>query len=329
MSLTTKWPQPRPLQLALALLLLLIGLAASLAIHQRSLHEQLFYSLKSLWHQAERQAHSIWLPDYRVNIQALPIAGIKNNLSGLAWDEHRHQLWAVVNNKEALLTLDAQGQLTNHYPLKGFADVEAIAYLGDDLLMLVEERAQALVIVPVPRHAGPLYREDYQAITLGLSQGGTANMGFEGIGYDSQGDRLFVVKEHSPRKLYEIRGIKTSLNGQLNLHIIDRHEWIDDKQMARDLSSVEVDPNTGHLLLLSDESEMLIELDRRGQLVSYLSLLDSLPGLKKDIAHPEGVALDQAGNLYLVSEPNLFYRFSRQTAPLNSSSYQINKDVFQ
>ncbi|MDS4015595.1 MAG: SdiA-regulated domain-containing protein, partial [Candidatus Accumulibacter sp.] len=35
-------------------------------------------------------------------------------------------------------------------------------------------------------------------------------------------------------------------------------------------------------------------------------------GLKADVPQAEGVALDDRGTLYLVSEPNLFYVFSRK-----------------
>ena len=152
-------------------------------------------------------------------------------------------------------------------------------------------------------------REDYAAVSL--STGASDNSGFEGLGYDRAGDRLFVVKEHSPRKLYEIQGIKASLNGQLNLHIIDREAWIEDKNMASDLSSVHYDERTGHLVLLSDEAKMMLELDGEGELVSFRSLWSGFAGLKSSVPQGEGMTFDDSGDLYLVSEPNLFYAFKR------------------
>ena len=274
------------------------------------LDERIFYAMQSAWHADSRQARSLWLPEYRVRVDARPVASISDNLSGLTFDERRNHLWAVVNNPEELVAIDANGQFMARYPLEGFTDVEAVTYLGDDLLVVAEERSHTLVIMPVPSRPGALQRGDFASLSLPV--GSEENAGFEGLGYDRAGDRLFVVKEHSPRKLYEIQGLKASLDGQLNIKVIDREAWIEDKDMASDLSSVHFDERTGHLVLLSDEAKMLLELDGRGELVSFRSLWSGFAGLDKCVPQAEGVTFDARGDLYLVSEPNLFYAFERK-----------------
>ena len=77
---------------------------------------------------------------------------------------------------------------------------------------------------------------------------------------------------------------------------------------VRDMSSLAIDPRTGHMLVLSDESRLLVELDEHGETVSYISLVR---GFKKSINQAEGVAIDEHGTIYLVSEPNLFYVFKK------------------
>ncbi|MCQ4319843.1 SdiA-regulated domain-containing protein [Stutzerimonas stutzeri] len=297
----------RPQAWALAML------AAGLLYAGTTFHldERVFYSLQSAWHEDSRQAHSLWLPEYQVRVEAKPVATVGNNLSGLTFDEQRNQLWAVVNNPEELVALDLDGELIARYPLKGFVDVEGITYLGDNLLAVVEERSQSIVILPVPSQPSELVREDYAAVSLSMDA--SDNSGFEGLGYDRAGDRLFAVKEHSPRRLYEIQGIKASLNGQLNLNIIDREAWIEDKDMASDLASVHYDERTGHLVLLSDEAKMLLELDSEGELVSFSSLWRGSAGLDNSVPQAEGMTFDARGDLYVVSEPNLFYAFERKS----------------
>ncbi|MGH8436497.1 MAG: SdiA-regulated domain-containing protein [Pseudomonas sp.] len=304
-GLLGRLPGLTPLHWGMALLLLTL----SYQVVSRHLDHRLYFWLKTSSQQAEWETRSIWLPDFSVREQAVPVVGIGNNLSGLVYDEQRDQLWSVVNNPPELQALSKSGELLERYSLSGFSDVEDLTLLDNGLLLLVEEGKQALVVVPLPKGPGTLYREDYQALTLGIGAGG--NQGFEGVGYDRKGDRLYVVKEHSPRQLYEIQGLRKSLQGNFDLKVIDRSDWISNKIFATDLSAVHFDNKTGHLLLLSDESKLLMELTDQGELVSLRSLFRGFAGLAHSVPQAEGVTMDERGNLYLVSEPNLFYRFSR------------------
>ncbi|WP_460359732.1 SdiA-regulated domain-containing protein [Salmonella enterica] len=48
-----------------------------------------------------------------------------------------------------------------------------------------------------------------------------------------------------------------------------------------------------------------------GELPSYITGADS--GLERDIPQAEGIASDGRNSLWIVSEPDRFYRFSRTT----------------
>lgn len=274
------------------------------------LDERLYYWIKTSLHQEHWQSRSLWLPQYRVTIDAKPVAGVSNNLSGLSYDPDRQQLWAVLNSPEQLLRLNLDGEVLERHALEGFKDVEDVAYLGDDLLLLVEERNHTLVVVLVPEEGGPLQRQGQRALTLNIGAGD--NNGFEGLAYHPGSDRLFVVKERKPRKLYEIRGLRRSLEGDFDLEVIDRQDWVDRVSFARDLSAAHFDERTGHLVLLSDESKLMVELGVNGELISFRSLLRGFAGLQDSVPQAEGLTFDRQGNLYLASEPNLFYRLERQ-----------------
>lgn len=292
-----------------AWLLLLILLVGTYQVRTAHLDDRLYYWLTT-------PAVSQWTPDsllgrqYKVQVDAKPVPGVGNNLSALSYDEQRDQLWAVLNNPEELLAMSKDGEVLARYPLSGFSDVEGVTYLGDGMLLLAEERDHALVVVPVPQRSGALFREDYRSLTLGIQRDG--NQGFEGVGYDRARDRLFVVKEHSPMKLYEIRGLKGSMSGNFDLEILDHDDWIRDSVFASDLSSVHFDERTGHLALLSDESKRIMELDGdSGKLIGFRNLDSDFAGLDEAVPQGEGMTFDDRGNLYIVSEPNLFYRFGR------------------
>ncbi len=76
-----------------------------------------------------------------------------------------------------------------------------------------------------------------------------------------------------------------------------------------DFSGLHFDNNTRHLLFLSHESNLVAEVSLDGIQVSFAELEKGFLGLKKDIPQAEGVTMDNNGNLYIVSEPNLFYSF--------------------
>lgn len=246
--------------------------------------------------------------EYQVVIDARAVDGVVGNLSGLTYDEVRDHLWAVVNNPEELLAMSRDGQVMARYALSGFSDVEGITYLGDDLLLVAEERKHSLVAIPVPGIETDFLRDDYSALTLDIES--DTNGGFEGVGYDRARDRLFVAKEHSPMRLYEIRGFKASLQGDFSLQIFDRANWIKKSVFAKDLSSVHFNAQTGTLALLSDASKRILELDGdNGKLISLRNLKQGFAGMLNSTPQAEGLTFDDQGSMYIVSEPNLFYRF--------------------
>jgi uncharacterized protein YjiK len=80
----------------------------------------------------------------------------------------------------------------------------------------------------------------------------------------------------------------------------------------RNVSALSFHERTGHLLVLSYASKLLVEYGREGEPFSMMPLWRCWHGLSHSIPHAEGVATDPDENIYIVSEPNLFYRFERQ-----------------
>lgn len=299
----------------IVLCLMLLG---AFQLHVHHLDDRLYYWYKTTMHTKTWQNHSTWLPAYQVDIDAKPVTGINNNLSGLTFDPDLNILWAVTNGPNELLALSTAGEIQARYQLKGFDDVEALAYLGQGQLVVAEERKQNLVIIQIPiqqdgtpQPTATLQYGEHPSITLALWD--EDNKGIEGLAYDLKNDRLYVTKERDPIQLLEVSGIQASLKQGLSVQVRNLSNIVQDNVFATDLSSATFDQKNGHLILLSDESKLLIELTAAGQVISFRSLSRGFAGLRRGIPQAEGVSIDDDGNLYVVSEPNLFYRFTRDT----------------
>ncbi|WP_152219075.1 SdiA-regulated domain-containing protein [Pseudomonas sp. SCB32] len=311
--------QPHPLRhrfswrawawLALVLVLLLPAVTLALLKHWP---QRAYFYFSSQLHAADWAGRSVWLPDYKVVIDALPVKGIESDLSAISFDFDHDRLIAVTNSGAMkLAVLSKSGEMLAQYPLVGFEDVEGVAYLGDGLVAVSDENLQQIDFFALPEQPGQsIDARDVQSIALAINPS-VHNKGFEGLTYDAEHDRLFIGKERGPRQIYEITGVRASLAGKLQLKVIDHTAWVKRSVFGTDISDLHYDHKSGHLLVLSEESRLIMELDGQGELVSFRSL-GGFGDLKRAAPQAEGLTMDADGNLYVVSEPNLFYRFEKQ-----------------
>lgn len=300
-------------QWRLGWLLMVLGLMVLYAASSRFYwHQQVYFYLQNRWTGDTAPGKNLWLPGYHLLIDGKQLENTLHNLSGITYDYDRDRLLAVTNGSPMeILALSKTGEVLERYPLAGFEDVEGITYMGNGRVALADEDLQQLDVIDLPTVVRPIHVDEAQfiALAINLSQ---SNKGFEGVTYDAVNDRLLAIKERDPRQLYEISGVMKSLGGPLRIKVTDLTSWINRSVFARDLSDACYDPKTGHLVILSDESKSLIELDGDGKFVSFLPLRSGISQLKDDAPQAEGVTMDSSGNLYVVSEPNLFYRFQKK-----------------
>ncbi|WP_137820729.1 SdiA-regulated domain-containing protein [Pseudomonas sp. 2FG] len=203
------------------LVLLAVAIVSVVATIKFRWHERLYFYVVSTQNAPAWVGKSIWLPDYKVYLDEKPIQGIGNDLSGLTYDYDKGRLLAITNaGPMQIVSLSKSGEVIDQYPLVGFEDTEGIAYMGNGLVVIVDERIQQLCFLRLPETPGPIDKKDAKFISLGINLG-PSNKGFEGITYDTENDRLFVAKERGPRQLYEITGVRKSLEGNLQINIRD------------------------------------------------------------------------------------------------------------
>ncbi|MGH8601972.1 MAG: SdiA-regulated domain-containing protein [Gammaproteobacteria bacterium] len=81
----------------LALLAMILIVAAGALVKYRW-HERAWFLLRGEFNSARWAGNSIWLPDYKVRIDAKPIAGVADDLSAITYDYDRDRLLAVIND---------------------------------------------------------------------------------------------------------------------------------------------------------------------------------------------------------------------------------------
>nr|WP_240921141.1 SdiA-regulated domain-containing protein [Pseudomonas otitidis] len=274
------------------------------ALHYLHLDDraQLWLSERSL--SKGEQAASIWLPGYRAVIQGKPLAGLENDeASDLAYNPVTRTLFTVTGKTPMLVEISREGEVLRRIPLNGFANLEGVAVLENGNVAVTDERRRTLSIFTLDSLTRELDVREADEFDLGFADSG--NKGFEGIAWDPAQGRLLLGKEREPTAMFSLTSDGSrSLAGEL--------QPLPSYGLGmRNLSALSVDPRTGHVLALSAQSNLLLELDEAGEPVSFISLLGGFNGLESRIPRAEGVAMDEAGDIYMVSEPNLFYVFRR------------------
>lgn len=252
---------------------------------------------------AERTA-SVWLPDYVVDIDAKPLPGMeKDEASDLSYNPLTKTLFSVMGKNPFLVELTLKGNVLRKMPLVGWSNPEAVAVLENGFMAIVDERQHHLTIVKVTPETTTLNIADFPQYDLGPSK--DQNKAFEAIAWDPRNQQLILGEERPAAMFIWKSDGSDKLTG-------DKHKVVSDALDVRNLSSLTIEPRTGHTLALSADSHLLLELSEQGKQVSFMTLLGGFNGLKDTIPRAEGVAFDDDGNLYIVSEPNLFYSFKKK-----------------
>ncbi|EFR7437845.1 YjiK family protein [Salmonella enterica] len=238
------------------------------------------------------------LSSYKAVIQQKPVAGVDSNLSGLTYSAEDRMLFAVINNPPELVWLTTEGQLVGRMPLQGIHDPESIAWSGGNQFQIGSEKDGAVYKTQVDIQRGTM-----QIISMVKLEGydKAKNKGLEGTAWDAKNERLYAAKERKPIMIKEVEMSKNGITRALPSAIT---------ASVSDVSGLEYHAPTDSLLVLSDESKMILEVSSEWRVRDRLFLTAEWSGLRDDIPQPEGIAMDNENNLYIVSEPNLFYKFS-------------------
>ncbi|MFB2644698.1 ExeM/NucH family extracellular endonuclease, partial [Raphidiopsis sp. BLCC-F218] len=191
-----------------------------------------------------------------------------------------------------------------------FYDTEGLTYIGDGKFVLVEERdRQANLFTYIP--GSILGKSGAQVVKLGTTVG---NIGLEGVSYDPLTNGFIFVKEKTPQSIFQTtidfsagnasNGSATTTNST-NLFNPDLANLADfsDVFALSNLPSLKGQADYSRLLVISQESGQIINVDRSGSVSSKLTIVAD-PGSLLTVPDMtmEGVTMDWDGNLYVVNE---------------------------
>ncbi len=237
---------------------------------------------------------------------------VTENLSGVTFNANSGSLFTVINSiggdnsDTAVVELSTSGSVLRSISLTGFEDIEGIVHLGGNRFGIVEERRRNLVTIPIGGAITTLDRSIGTVIPLGTpgTASASANSGLEGVSYDPNTDDIYVVWEKSDNPgttEQEIRsfdlstaelspGVTPSMNDPFANGVLDSLGLID-------LSGLHFNSVTNTLLIISHESDELLEVSPTGTLLSSISLTGP-----NQMNQPEGVTMGDDGRLYIVGE---------------------------
>jgi uncharacterized protein YjiK len=244
------------------------------------------------------------LAAYKLQGKPITIQSVADDASGVTFNHKTGTLFVIENDAPSIRELSITGKELRSIALPGFNDAEGITWIEDDTFGIVEERRRKLVIIKLP---ADITNVPYASAAQNILVEPTAykNVGLEGVTYDQKNDRLFIVKEKLPRRIYELKDWRAVAK--------TTHPWDAEKisHGMSDMAGICVDPQSGNLLILSDESRCIIECTPKGKEIARLPLTAGHAGLSANIPQPEGITLAPDGTLYICSEPNLLYIFRK------------------
>ena len=275
-------------------------------------------------------ASSIHLGNYQVvGTYALDMLnGASGGISGLeasavTYARDRGTLFYVGDEGTGVIEISLTGQTLgyNNFDWTGTGskkhDTEGLAYLGNGVLVVGEERLQDAYRFSYNNTSGSTI--SLQDNFVSISNVAVGNNGMEGLSYDPRGAGSFVtIKQQGPQDVLAgsltfagATGAPPSSGGDgasppgggvstMSSLFNPASMGLSSLSDIQTLSPVDSFAGTAaadNLLVLSLGSRLLVEVDRSGQVLSSFDLSAILPHNAI-----EGVTVDEKGNIYLVAE---------------------------
>ncbi len=238
--------------------------------------------------------------------------------SAVTYDWDTDTLFVVGDGGTSVVQVSKTGALLDSMTLVAgsspqgteFYDTEGISYVGGGQFVLNEERYRQVNLFTYVAGA-TLHRADVKTVKLGTTIG---NIGLEGVTFDPSTGHFIFVKEKDPKSIFETAidfTAGTATNGSpttvastdlFDPSLVPTLDFSDIYALSN-LPSLSGDPTHDQLLMISQESGQIVQVDRSGNVKHTLAIVaDPSDTIAVPDMTMEGVTMDRDGNLYVVNE---------------------------
>jgi uncharacterized protein YjiK len=218
--------------------------------------------------------------------------------SGITWNWDTDTLFVIGDEGKAIVQVSKTGAQIDTMTLSGFADTEGITYIGNGKFVVTEERLQDAYLLTYSA-GGTATRSSLPSVSIGAT---VDNIGIEGISYDRVTENYVAVKEKDSQAVHGLKidfSLKTISVSQLFDPALLKLADLSDVQTLSGVTALGATAKN-NLLIVSQESSMLLEVTRSGAIVSKFDL----SSISTDI---EGLTIDKNGVIYLTAQSPKLY----------------------
>ena len=245
------------------------------------------------------------------------ISYIEDDLSGVSINNDNGHLYLIEDDYGTIWETDQDLTLIRTIYGGEFGDTEDLVYLGNHEYAIVIESGELFIGgIPTGDFDINIDPENFQKVTFDIHD---ENSGPEGIAFDTLSQTFFVVKEKNPMVFYQFQRPSGTSDTTIipNIPFDAENEF---EGIMEDLSSIVFDYRTGRVLILSDETKRLIDVDQSsGDIIGAMSIYN--------MEQPEGVCFNNGYDILVVGEPNYYTQYTYELRL--EQDFQINNFIIE
>ncbi len=254
------------------------------------------------------------LSDYSSYYYTNDLAQITGDCSSVTYNPLTDTLFFIINGTPTIYEFETDGSYLRTITMTGFIDTEGIDWMSGTSYAVTQERdPYDIIIITIDSETTSIAKSSGTVITPTMIV--TSNLGMEGISYDSDNDWFYVVTEKHADGSNGGRVFKVEMDGTTT-----EFTTLATNLLAagyKDLGDLSYDRVSGHLFLLSEESNIIIEAETDGTIVTTRAVDVGIFG------QPEGLDFSPDGNsMFIAGEADDYQHLIRSLKISTTASYE-------